>query len=238
MNPRIWGPPLWRIMTDVAYKADRVQNERVVPYAVTFFKSLAFLLPCKYCRQSYRQYITNLDVSQYASRRNLVKWVWDLKEKVNDKLKKSQDYRLPYPVYLRRVNSVTHSASPDDVFDFLSVLGLNYKPSEGLKQKYMLMMISVLPLVLPYPRFSEFLMKHPIQIQDLATQETYLAWLYRLRQKWATKEKLPPLPPQHELYRRYQNIKAEQKEPLACQYVLDDPTTWNSEIADKCRKRQ
>jgi len=221
-------------MTDVAYRTDRVQDARVVPYVTTFFKSLAFLLPCKYCRQSYRQYLRELDVASYGNGRRLVEWVWRMKELVNDKLKKPLEDRLEYPLFQRRVNLCTHCAQPDDVFDFLSILGLNYDAGDRLKQKHMLSMHAVLPLVLPYNRLSTVMLKHPLEITDLQSQQHYLDWLYRLREQYVKHENLPPLPPPTELWQRYNNARAEQKQPVNCQYVLDDQSTWTAQYRQRC----
>ena len=226
MNPATWGPPLWRIMTDVAYKADRLQNPQVLPYVCNFFKSLAFLLPCKYCRQSYRRYITQVDCGEYNQQRRLTEWVWRIKEMVNDKLKKPPEYRLSLPLFLRRVNMCTRSASAEDVLDFLAVLGLNYEPQSLLKKKHMLIVHSVLPLILPYPKLNAVLVKYPLKITDLTRQHDYLDWLYNLRQNFNRREGLPALPPQQQFWQRYYNARAAQTEPVNCPYVLNDQSTW------------
>jgi hypothetical protein len=230
MNPATWGPPLWRIMTDVAYKADRVQNTQVLPYVCTFFKSLAFLLPCKYCRQSYREYIKTLDCGEFNQQRRLTEWVWRIKEMVNDKLKKPPEYRLTLPLFLRRVNMCTHSASAEDVLDFMAVLGLNYEPHDRLKKKHMLILHSVLPLILPYPKLNAILAKYPLQLSDLTRQQSYLDWLYKIRQTFHQREKLPPLPPQDQFWKRYFNARAAQTVPVNCPYVLNDQSTWSKKM--------
>lgn len=235
MQPAIWGPPLWRLMTDVAYKADRVQDTRVLKYVGVFFRSLAFLLPCKYCRHSYRQYVVQLDVRKYAQERRLVQWVWHIKEMVNDKLGRPDSARIDLPTFERRVNTCTHCAQPADVFDFLSILGLNYDASDRLKKKYMRIFHSVLPVVFPYPPLTAILDKYPLT--DVSTQQIYLDWLYHVRSAYHTANNLAPLPPPAELWRRYENVRAQAREPVRCQYVLDDPTTWTSQHAAKCKGR-
>ena len=234
MNTKLWGCALWRLMTDVGYRADRVQDTRVLPYVSTWYQSLAFLLPCKYCRQSYRQFVRSVDVRTYTQQRRLVEWVWKVKELVNDKLHVPESGRLSHDVFERRVNSMTHSAHPDDLFDFLAILGLNYNPQDALKRKYMTVFHAVLSLVLPYANLIPILERNPLKPTDLVSRASYLDYVYRLRSAFHRHTKLPPLPPQGELWKRYENVRAENKQPIPCQYVVDDPTTWTSEFATQC----
>jgi len=221
-------------MTDIAYRADRVKDVRILPYVVTFYKSLAFLLPCKYCRRSYQVYMCDLDANQYCQQRDLVRWVWAIKEKVNDKLDRPLATRLPYDKFQRRINTCTHCGHAEDVLDFLSILGLNYHPeSEPLKKKHMLILHTVLPLVLPYPALNKVLERNTIKPGHLESQQAYLSWLYKVRTSYNKQNNLAALPPPQELFARYKNASV--KNPLVpCNYVLDDPTTWTAEHAAKC----
>jgi len=72
MNPSVWGPPLWRVMTDVAWKADTDPDPNVQKYAKLFFQSLAFLLPCKYCRRSYQKYLQQLEFPDTPQKKTLL----------------------------------------------------------------------------------------------------------------------------------------------------------------------
>src|SRR5579872_3998921 len=194
MLPTVWGPPLWRIMTCVAFKSDLVRDTNVLPYTIQFYKSLAFLLPCKYCRQSYQKYITELNPSNYLKpdpethTRQLVRWVWELKEKVNNKLDmqnqmygKSQERvkRLSYPEFQKRINLATCICSPDDVLDFLSILALNYDPESHLKKKYSMIFSAVLPLVLPIPELNNLLLRMQIRLENLTSKQSYMDYVYK-----------------------------------------------------------
>jgi hypothetical protein len=57
---------------------------------LTFFKVIGDVLPCRYCRESYKQFInepcTKLDYSVVKNRKTMVKWLYDIHNKVNKKL--------------------------------------------------------------------------------------------------------------------------------------------------------
>jgi hypothetical protein len=229
MNPVVWGPPLWRLMTDVALVVDRSRDPRINKYAVFFFQSLGFLLPCKWCRQSYQNYIIELPVEPFIARKETVRWVWEIKERVNDKLGKPPSVRLAYPLFLRRVNMCTHNSSPEDVLDILAIFGLNYHKSgeqwstmDKLKKKYMTILHATLPVLLPYPNLTQLKDWKRFSPNDtLHSEGTYMEWLYKLRMNYNKRCHLPPLPPPSELWKKYWNARAEQKVPVVCPYVLD-----------------
>ena len=208
MNVTVWGPIVWNFLADVCYRNDRVSDSRIEEYTILFFKSLAFILPCKYCRQSYRQYFREIDLEDAVKQKSLLAWLWSLHEMVNNKLQKPESCRIPYCVFARRMNCYTHAGSAEHLFDLLGILGLNYESDDRLKKKYMLIFCSVLPVVIPYVQFSAILHRQPLQLQDLSTQSLYLNWLYSLRQAYNKKIGLPSLPPQQKLWKKYENAKA------------------------------
>jgi hypothetical protein len=57
---------------------------------LNFFKNTGNVLPCKYCRESYKEYInepsTRLNMNTMKSRETLTQWLYDIHNKVNDKL--------------------------------------------------------------------------------------------------------------------------------------------------------
>jgi hypothetical protein len=95
----VWGPPGWVFLHSVSFgypmdpKAfDRANN---VPEGTTseryknFFTTCGFVLPCKYCRDSYQQYIQEDPVDkQLANREALTRWLWRIHSRVNEKLGK------------------------------------------------------------------------------------------------------------------------------------------------------
>lgn len=87
---KVWGPPGWFFLHAVTfgypYEINSENIDRVRHYA-NFFNSLGHVLPCKYCRNSYNEYLSELPVENFLkSRKDLTLWLYLIHNKVNDKL--------------------------------------------------------------------------------------------------------------------------------------------------------
>jgi hypothetical protein len=90
--PKVWGPDVWKSINCIAFGyPNNPTQEHKIGYKL-FFESLANVLPCESCRTSYKKFITEqnskvkLDMNVMENRNTLTKWLYDLHEKVNDKL--------------------------------------------------------------------------------------------------------------------------------------------------------
>ena len=90
---KIWGPPGWLFLHCVTQGypnvIDTTNEAHVIRREQTkiFFESLAEVLPCKYCRQSYKKYLEEIPIDDHLSTRvELCKWLYDIHNKVNEKL--------------------------------------------------------------------------------------------------------------------------------------------------------
>jgi hypothetical protein len=93
MMTKVWGPAGWLFLHCVTagypYKIDPDKPEHIEKQNdyYRFFYYLGKVLPCRYCRDSYYKFITELSpVNHLGSRRELSKWLYDIHNKVNDKL--------------------------------------------------------------------------------------------------------------------------------------------------------
>lgn len=87
MDTRFWGPYGWEFLHSIPLKYDS-KNEANKKIYFSFFKLLGEMLPCKYCRQSYKKYFKELDIRKYlSSKERLFRWTYELHNKVNDKLR-------------------------------------------------------------------------------------------------------------------------------------------------------
>jgi hypothetical protein len=93
MMTKIWGPPGWLFLNCVAfgypYTIDQ-QNPKHTNkkhnYA-TFFNNIGEVLPCKYCRDSYMEFLAEDPVENHLDSRDaLCKWFYEMHNKVNVKL--------------------------------------------------------------------------------------------------------------------------------------------------------
>lgn len=90
MMTSIWGKNGWIFLHSITFgyslepTQDQKNNYR------QFFESLADVLPCKYCRNSYKQFITTGDTKitddVFKNRDSLTEWLYNIHEKVNNKL--------------------------------------------------------------------------------------------------------------------------------------------------------
>jgi hypothetical protein len=98
MDTKEWGPKAWYFMFTVAanypIKID-VKNKIHVSKMKKhkeFFEIFQYILPCKYCRRSYKQFLKELPIKKFLkSRTSLMYWLYLIKDKVNKKLLKQEE---------------------------------------------------------------------------------------------------------------------------------------------------
>ena len=93
MRTRAWGPPAWflLIMVAMGYPSRNPTARQRREYR-NFFISFGHIMPCNLCRTSYKKFLkeTPLSSTVLNSRRNLVFWVFKIKNRVNKKLRLKQ----------------------------------------------------------------------------------------------------------------------------------------------------
>lgn len=92
-NTKEWGPSLWKSMFIIAtnypitLQKNNKEHESLKRHYKAFYTNLKFMLPCKFCRESYTQFLKELPIDNYlGGRRDMVMWVYKIKDKVNKKL--------------------------------------------------------------------------------------------------------------------------------------------------------
>lgn len=89
MNTQAFGGCTWDSMFFMAAGYDLNEEPRSVkdPQYYNYFKSIGDVLPCIYCRRSYKGFFEELKIEGYFGKPcGLMKFVYDLKNKVNEKL--------------------------------------------------------------------------------------------------------------------------------------------------------
>ncbi len=93
MNCKFWGPHGKVYFMSVAtnyperYDADNAEHVTKAFYIRELFHNLAHTLPCRYCRESYQQFIEELPMEPYmGGSRDLMYWFYLIIDKVNKKL--------------------------------------------------------------------------------------------------------------------------------------------------------
>jgi hypothetical protein len=89
-NTKVWGPPGWLFLHCIAQNFPWEPDQAKKDSYLKFFRLLGDVLPCRYCRDSYQQFIeepcTKLDESVVQNRKTMVKWLYSIHNKVNKKL--------------------------------------------------------------------------------------------------------------------------------------------------------
>ena len=91
ISPKYWGKNAWSFIYSFISVYPKESDQNVIDNAIKFFHSLIHLLPCDGCRNSYSIFMkepdTNIDdCTNFTSRKNIIKFVYNLREKVNKKV--------------------------------------------------------------------------------------------------------------------------------------------------------
>jgi hypothetical protein len=94
METTFWGPSGWKLLHSLVYLYP-YDNSRVKSYHkeiyMDFFNYLKYILPCKYCRQSIKNFMSSLPVEgQLNSKKAITKWMFNIHNKVNNKLRRQR----------------------------------------------------------------------------------------------------------------------------------------------------
>jgi hypothetical protein len=114
MDSKVWGTLFWRVFESIAYNARQPPNA-----VISFFSLFQYLLPCKYCRASFKEFSSPKLVKQT----NASTFVYQVHELVNKKLNKPP---FPFEVYKKRLEAFQAPLAPADLNNFLLVMIANF----------------------------------------------------------------------------------------------------------------
>lgn len=104
---KIWGPPLWTALHCITFGYPIEPTEENKKQYKEFFENIGNVLPCKYCRDSYKMFIKEegsiLDDIVMQNRETLCKWFYNLHNKVNNKL--GMDYGVDFKTVQEKYES-------------------------------------------------------------------------------------------------------------------------------------
>ena len=93
MMTKVWGPAGWVFLHSCAMgypiKIDKKNKDHRKRKRETkkFFESAGYVLPCRYCRESYNNFIKELSIGRHLeTRQSLCRWLYRIHNKVNKKL--------------------------------------------------------------------------------------------------------------------------------------------------------
>lgn len=142
MDTRFWGPSGWKLLHLIAFNYHYSRGD-AISYA-EFFETIPFILPCKFCRASltdyYRQYPFRKPGSKaFDESLDMRKWMYDIHNCVNDKLRKQGLNPSPDPKFTdvkefyEKWMKCDWEEQLSTFWDFLFAIAYNH-PKESSKQ--------------------------------------------------------------------------------------------------------
>lgn len=114
---KIWGGPMWESLHSITFGYPIHPTTEQQHNYYTYFKYVGTVLPCKYCRESYIQFINNgctkLTMDVLKNRDSLTKWFYYIHEAVNNKL--DVNYAVTYNDVVNRYESYRAKCSVDPI---------------------------------------------------------------------------------------------------------------------------
>lgn len=126
---KVWGGPAWTFLHSVTFGYPIEPSDETKQQYKQFFVSLGDVLPCKYCRESYRKFITEgvtaLMLADLSNRETLTHWFYRVHNAVNHKL--DVDYGITYLDVVNRFESFRAKCGSHDPTIKGCVSPLDYK---------------------------------------------------------------------------------------------------------------
>jgi hypothetical protein len=114
---KIWGPSAWEFFHSVTFGYPLKPTDEQKKQYKDFFTSTGFVLPCKYCRDSYTEFIKSdkdakLRDEDLEDRESLTKWGYRIHERVNKKL--GLTYNISYEDMCDKFESYRAKCMPNE----------------------------------------------------------------------------------------------------------------------------
>ncbi len=89
MDVDYWGPHGWQFLHTLTFNYPDEPSKKTKQVYKKYFTLTGDILPCKYCRKSYNEFIKQIPIDPaLESRKTLTKWFYNIHNMVNDKLRK------------------------------------------------------------------------------------------------------------------------------------------------------
>ena len=195
MDTKFWGPDGWKLLHSITVKYPDNPTKKDKKIYTLFFKSIAYVLPCIYCRISFKKYIREVPIHNFLdNKKKLSEWLYLIHNKVNEKLrnqglnnKKNPKFDTIYRRYVRYVNDINKHNKVVPGFDFMYSIAFNYintrsKMSKNRINNYLLFfnnLREILPFNLYKDIYQYHILNNPIVINKKCNHSLKL-WLYNL----------------------------------------------------------
>ena len=201
MDTKFWGPDCWNLLHCITQNYPESPSEYSKKNYKAFFNSLRKILPCKYCRNSTKIFMTEININDYLdSKQNLCKWLFLIHNKVNDKLrnqgkpvKKNPSFSVINSRYKKKLNHYNNNPRIIPGIDFLYSVVFNYTFSIDYKDKichkeyinFFKTLKNVIPFKIFKKVYKEHLNKYPISKN--ICDSVFKLWIFALQKSFKRK---------------------------------------------------
>ena len=142
MDTKFWGPSGWKMFHLATFTYEPSKQKKAMS---KFLESLPYILPCKFCRASLTEYYEKHPYkSALESRAKLTKWLYDIHNEVNAKLRSQNLNPMPDPsfadikkYYTTWIETSTPIERLSTYWDFLFSVGYGHPKESSKKSKPM-----------------------------------------------------------------------------------------------------
>ncbi len=221
MQTTKWGPDGWKFMHFLTFKYPDQPDQSHEKKYQSFFTHMGNMLPCIYCRNSYRGFIIDIPLSEWLMNRYAVTyWLYLIHNKVNDKLRKQGYLHEKNPAYktiCRRYKQYNNDNTLDIGWDFIYSIIFNYPEKPGPVDKYNYkIFLKKLKEIHPNDYIRESYTKHsdanPVD-DYLVDRHTLIYWFYSIHSLIVADLigdglSIHPIDSFEEICRRYEGFRA------------------------------
>lgn len=141
MEPNIWGPGAWTFLHSITLNYPKEPTQYQKKIYSDFFNLLGKILPCQSCNNHYIKLNNELPVQfNLNSRENLVRWLFEIHNKINESLKKK---RISYDEFINIYKNLYNNKNESITY---------YKKKNKLQKKiiYILSTLFIISLLFSY----------------------------------------------------------------------------------------
>lgn len=199
MDTKFWGPDGWKLLHSIVFKYPDNPSGEIRNIYRDFFYTIPSILPCIYCRMSFKEYMKELSIEDYLNNsKSLSLWLYKIHNKVNNKLrnqklndKKDPEFKEVYKRYKKYIDCIHKKIESAPGFDFLYSITFNYtytrsKMSKSRRDDYTVF-FNLLPIIIPFETlqyiYIEHIVDNPLNLDDSCNQSLKY-WVYRLETKY------------------------------------------------------
>lgn len=215
MNTSSWGPRTW-VYTHTVAQNYSPKDKNIYK---DFFVILKDILPCKYCRASYSEFVKELPIDGFlGSKEDLTYWFYLIHNKVNDKLRnqgfihtRNPSFKCIYKKYDRILSKADDPKAGDCMWYFLHAVSFNYDPALHQNPQDYARFFTLVGQTMPYPEikpiYNDMLNKYPIT-NYLSCCESLSDWVYNIHKTINDTLGLAPLASYESIKAKFDAIKS------------------------------